>query len=607
MTHPELIVGIHECEEISTIPGKITVVIETFSGRIDRLVNCLFSVLLRAKEVNGVIEHIIVCVHGPDHRTGDPQVQDKKQAFLEELRSLKWTIPGKDERRDMPLTVIRVWSRVGHGQALDMAMPWIHTEAYVCLADDMIVRDEKWVDCLRSELLDNPETGYLRVHRSDNFVAENLGANKWQIHQGRFAGPFFAAKKAVSERLGVRWSGYVVNHDFEIDQDYVDANIPYDEQRFVIGHYGMPVAAVKYGQLVAESGAWAKTLLEGAEIKGVAIDAGTFLLQDGGFAWHCNKDVFAQLEADLQRVPEYHELYCRYQSRDRAADAVSMIEAYKSQPIDPNLKVVVAVCIYDRLREIVNWLRAWGNANHYGCKLAVVQSWGELNGDESQGFPNPLQAEVIKQFGPDYYLPRYNVGMDMRALKDLPNDPRLGQLWDAIIWFADDCLPMNKDFLVPFLAALSNPRVGLAGAFPEGDTVRTVAFGIKREVMNKIPWINGGDIRTRHHCLKMENQLKHQVENAGYEVVSLVPEPGSDNYMHWSCFGHWLWDSDAAKVVELWKTFEEQFNEADRIAGSFEEIAAFRAKYGPQAAFLHTNAETPEYLRHVLMSKGVLK
>jgi hypothetical protein len=34
-------------------------------------------------------------------------LQDKKQKFLEELRNMKW------EDRDMPLTVIRAWSRIG--------------------------------------------------------------------------------------------------------------------------------------------------------------------------------------------------------------------------------------------------------------------------------------------------------------------------------------------------------------------------------------------------------------------------------------------------------------------------------------------------------------
>jgi len=491
------------------------------------------------------------------------------------------------------LTIIRAWSRVGHGQAVDMAMPWIHTEAYLLLGDDYIVRDSRWVDHLKTELLDKPEVGYLRSAHWPCGVCQNPGTGKWQIQQARFSSHFFAIKKAVAEELGIRWAGYFVNCDFKIDQHYVDANVPYEDQLLAIQHGCGPVAELNYGELIADTGAWPRKLLEVAGVQGGIMDSDTFVLQNRDLSWHLDKDALWQLYADIKKVPEYHELYMRYQSEHRTAD---ILADYKKAPIDPNMKVLVAVCVYDRFREIINWLRAWRNANQYGCKLAVVHSWE----DEA---PNQSLVDVIQQFAPDFdfYLPRFNRGMDIGACKELADDPRVGE-WDALLWFTDDCLPMNKDFLVPFLTALSNKNVGLAGAFPEVSYIRTIAFGIKKEAMKKLPWINDGDICTRQHCLQMESQLQRQVRDLGYEAIPLLPQPGNENYIHWSHFTDWIWDADSTNELDMWAKFEEQFPAEDRIVGSLDEIKTYKVKYGSRKKEMRWNDET---LKQILREKGL--
>lgn len=597
MSHPHLVYSVQECEQNSLLKGKITLIIETFDSHVDRLLASVLSVLLRSKDINGVLEHIIVCIHGPDERTGSTKIQDKKQAFLEELRVLKWQIPGSNETRDMPLTITRSWSRIGHGQALEQAVAWVHTEAYVLMADDYVIIDSNWVNDIKTRLLDQPDVGYLAMKPWGIGACENPNTKNWQLHMPRVAVLWLAIKKSVAEQVGLRWSGYFLTCKFSADKELIEYHKP-DKDALI----EIKKANYQFGELIIEQGAWAHHLLQEAGIKcGDMPDA---LLQNRELSWYLDKEDFLNLEADI-RKSSYWELYSKYQSSNKIQ---GIIESYRSMPINPNMKVVVVVCVYNRIREIINWMRAWNNANHYGCKLAIVHSWGELNqigryADE----PNQIQSAMIQKFGPDYYLPRFNIGMDIRALYDLKDDPRMTD-WDAIVWFTDDCLPMDKDFLMPFMANLSKPEVGLVGAFPEVGYYRTVSFGIKKEVMQKIPWINNGDILSRTHCLQMENQLESQVKAAGYKTVSILPGPGSENYVHWSRFSDWVWDSDSTQELNMWYKFEQQFPAKDRISGSLQEIKDCRARYG-QALIQQLNVEksNPNHCFSMALVESVLK
>lgn len=94
--HPHMLLDVGECEQNSSLYRKITAIIPSFSAPLECLLWSVFSLLTRSQP-GDKLEHIIVSINGPDKRTGDPALQDKKQAFLEELRNLKWA------HRDMPL------------------------------------------------------------------------------------------------------------------------------------------------------------------------------------------------------------------------------------------------------------------------------------------------------------------------------------------------------------------------------------------------------------------------------------------------------------------------------------------------------------------------
>jgi hypothetical protein len=560
-THPHLLLPVKKCEERTLLKGKLTAIIETFQQPIERLLRTVFSLLLRSgPAVGGPLEHIIVCINGADRRTGPPEIQDAKQDFLEALRTLKWKVPGYEGEREMPITVLRVWSRVGHGQALDMAIPWVHTEGYIILDDDYIITNHEWATIVKENCLDTEDVDYFHQHQHIGpGCTENCDNQVRQMILPRLWANFTGGKKAVLEQCGVRWSSYFLNHDYDIE-DFPEF-YQYHEDMWKESHSD-PVACMKghYKQLVVESGAWAKYKLDQANAKGLQLPQCS--VQNNDLFWHYGKGTIDVLDQEIYQVPEYWEVYQKHLPKIPEFSLAS----YENQYIDPNMKVLVCVCVYKRFNTIANWLRAWHNSNHYGAKIGVVHS---LCHDKNH--PLGAQTRLIKNGRPDYYLPRENVGQDIRALYDMLTEKRVED-WDALVWFTDDCIPMRKDWLLPFMVELSKPDVGFFGPFPEIGYCRTISFGIKKKAMKEIQWIeNGKGILTRQHCLQMENQLSPRCQRAGYKLAYLYSRDKPD-YIHWSHYSDWLWDADGLGALNLWPKFELQFPEEERIPGSLEGI-----------------------------------
>jgi hypothetical protein len=229
------------------------------------------------------------------------------------------------------------------------------------------------------------------------------------------------------------------------------------------------------------------------------------------------------------------------------------------------MKVITAVIVYDRKETIAKWLRAWNNAYHYGSELWVIHNH---QGDH----PPEDQKENILQYHPDVYVTRQNTGRDIGALQDTI----LGRLstntdWDVLCWFTDDFLPMQKDFLHPFIHKMQeDPQVGLVAACyePQNESnkhghVRTVGFSIRREVAQRLKW-PADRIIASHECYEFEhgdNNMTAQVEQMGYKVVmaggNVYPLPGYD---HWPNRSHFMWDCSLLAHYNLWEKYEEQFN-----------------------------------------------
>lgn len=316
MPHDHMIFSVEECENATLIPDKNTAIIATSQGPIKLLMLTLFSLLLRSNQK--YLEHIIVCINGPDTRCGDPSLQDKKQKFLEELRNMKW------EDKDMPLTVIRAWSRVGHSQALEMAIPWVHTEYYTIMHDDIIVLKNDWCE-EASEIFKDPKVAMVHCspEQYGNCFELIFEGDKKFIGNAHLQNPIAVCKKSIMTKLGARWYGYHIVKDYSMKKINYEKYIEYNNQyknkdiRMVF-----PKENSDYNGLSFDIGSW---MIH--EIKENGYNIKTFsnekIIHFVKSSWsndqnyvenkeRQHKNVFENIEKEINNHPQFAELYKKY-------------------------------------------------------------------------------------------------------------------------------------------------------------------------------------------------------------------------------------------------------------------------------------------------------
>lgn len=217
-----------ECEENTLMPGKNTVIMATCQSPMWIFMTSILSVLVRSNPER--VEHIVVCINGGDSRVGDTSLQDKKQHFLEDLRRLKW------HGRDMPMTVIRAWSRIGHTQALEMAIPWVHTELYTIMHDDVIILSEDWSDEAhskmgRSSVAVCQESPVLMMSTGELVIDGKNFVNLPHVNSS-----FCVCRKRSITETGQRWCGYHFEKNFVIGElvdsaEFVESNKQWSEAK----------------------------------------------------------------------------------------------------------------------------------------------------------------------------------------------------------------------------------------------------------------------------------------------------------------------------------------------------------------------------------------
>jgi len=306
--HKHMILNRKACEDLSLVSDKTTAIIATYQSQIDCLMWAVFSLLLRS---SGNLEHLIVCINGPDSRTGDTSVQDTKQEFLEDLRSLKWN------DRDMPITIARVWSRIGHGEAIEMAIPWVHTKAYTLLHDDMIVTNPAWAE-ESMQLLENEEVAAVynppilgSIVSTYNFQ----GAKK--LNLPHINTPMVTCKKALIKE---RWTGYHVNKEFNIKKDLSEKEFRRFYKGLLAKYPEKFDANFEYDCLSQDFGSWVFYQLKSERYKLIPKRMAEHLLS---MSWHpqdaklkAARPHIASLEMELINYPEYWELYKKYKTYD---------------------------------------------------------------------------------------------------------------------------------------------------------------------------------------------------------------------------------------------------------------------------------------------------
>jgi hypothetical protein len=253
-----------ECERLTSTPDKATAIIATSQAPLKWLVWSVLSLLLRSTP--DVLSDVVVVINGPDERTGDPTLQDRKQRFLEGLRRLPW------RGLAAPLTVVRTWGRVGAGKSWEQAIPWVHTQHYLLVHDDAILLAPRWQEEAKDFF--GRENVAMRTHGPH--WCWPLAAHENRVRFPHTPSPFVLCKKAILAAVGARWLDYGVNVPCRIGEDayrgFVDFwrrhGMDFNPDAY---HRGSePLAANhEYAAVCQEAGAWVLYLLAA---NGYAVD-----------------------------------------------------------------------------------------------------------------------------------------------------------------------------------------------------------------------------------------------------------------------------------------------------------------------------------------------
>jgi hypothetical protein len=322
---PYTILTEYECEKITKVPNKMTAIIPTYNCDINTFMRCIFSLLLRTTPET--LEHFIVGINGGDDRdkNNPPELQDKKQKFLEELRSLNWVDINGAWDKPMPITISRTWSRVGHSQIIEQCISWVHTEYYLLMHDDVIVLSRDWESQLKSFFSNKnaimktaaplSAVGVLAYPKSED-----------QLRMPHVTSTdFLLCSLPLMKRIKANWVGY-----------HVDI-----EKRFKIDNFTSSSAFLEYWRgkrlLEHEQNSLYKDVYDpNNEFRLLSLDVGAFILPKilnsdyvvemfdpntrrhyGARSW-CKKNENTkdkdalELEEELEKYPEYNDLYNKY-------------------------------------------------------------------------------------------------------------------------------------------------------------------------------------------------------------------------------------------------------------------------------------------------------
>lgn len=199
-------------------------------------------------------------------------------------------------------------------------------------------------------------------------------------------------------------------------------------------------------------------------------------------------------------------------------------------------KIVVAVVVFDRFQNIVEWVRCFNMCETSNSELVIIHNYA--NEPDKQSYKEFCDHAGVR------IIQRVNVGFDIGAFQDVCRNRLEGfPEYDFLIWVTDDALPMRKDFIKQYMDQFKNPRVGVAALEISKAVrlhIRTTGFAIRKEVADKLQFV-ADPITTKEQCYQFEhrggtNIFLDQVVRMGYKAVQVAPVDSA-------CF----WDSGFKK------------------------------------------------------------
>ena len=302
---PMLIFSPEACERMVSKKGMISAILPTFSSPMNCFMWSVFSLLIRSDP--RILSHLFVAINGPDSREGGNELQDTKQSFLEELRSCDWS--GMQGFNPGSMTISRTWSRIGHAQALEQCIPWVDTEYYLSIHDDVVVMDSSWCDL--SDFVDNRN---MVIKTWGNHLACKLGHEGNRLEMPHLNTIFTLCSRPLMARVGSRWMGCHLEGRFRIEE-LTDARL-FERSHAKAGSMpSRPIPDKEYGTVSIDIGSFILS-----RMSFLGLEAGRFapstIRHFESASW--NNRVVQKipevdfLESQIFSIPQYGDIYSRY-------------------------------------------------------------------------------------------------------------------------------------------------------------------------------------------------------------------------------------------------------------------------------------------------------
>lgn len=200
------------------------------------------------------------------------------------------------------------------------------------------------------------------------------------------------------------------------------------------------------------------------------------------------------------------------------------------------VRVRLVVIVYDREKNLKNWLRLWPLIKRDHAALTIIH-----NQDSAE---NAAKFEKLCTAASVQYIGRKNYGFDIGALQDVSKErlPGFDYDYDFLLWFTDDVFPLQSDIIDLYLAPFANTSVGAVGAEISSEVrlhLRTTGFCLPKTFVTSLRF-PADPIASKAQCYLFEHlspdNLHRQITQRGKTVVQLAPVSTSP-----------VWDSGHAR------------------------------------------------------------
>jgi hypothetical protein len=181
-------------------------------------------------------------------------------------------------------------------------------------------------------------------------------------------------------------------------------------------------------------------------------------------------------------------------------------------------RVVVAVVVYNRFRNVERWADCWKQCDTKNAELVVIHNY--------KGTQDRTMYQSFCKGRGITYVPRENIGFDIGAFQDVCNNRLAGfpLNFEYLLWCTDDLWPMKKDFIARYLLKFDKNVVSVCYELSKEvhPHIRTTGFMLKKETLAKIRF-NVDPIITKAQCYDFEhrdpvNSLVDQLNKIGKSV-----------------------------------------------------------------------------------------